>query len=893
MRRLLLVLLPLLSTLPALAGTPITVNNAGWDGDANPGDGVCDTGSGACTLLAAIEEINASTDPNDSFVIQFGAAVSEIVATSTVPQITRTVQILGATGAGERVILNGNGQAGGLRLSANAQGSLIDSLVIHSFDDRGIELVGRGNAVQNCYIGVSADGQSALPNNGTGIEVIAEATQPFPVFPAGLIDTVIDLLDEDDADLVIAALSVLLGGIEPNLIVGNLIAGNQGHGIEILNERTLLTVVTGNRIGVNASASAVLGNGGNGIRLGSSTHLNWIGPHNLISGNDGHGILVDTGSVRFPNLIARNAIGPGADPTSNIGNVGSGVRTDTWPHNDNPTPWSLLLGPQNAIAYNHRGASTAPPDGVAGQNSEQAGVVVTGSSDGIWMLGNFIGLPGLAPVIDSGNIGDGINISAGSHVVGGDGPGLANFILNNTRHGITLRAMASAVEIAGNFIGLDEGGSLVGLGNGFDGIRSFAVNGARIGGSTGERNLIAGNQRHGIKLTSGNTRKVLMSQNSIVGNAGLGIDLDRPEDLPDSTGHTLSNVYANRSLQRPIISAVGPGGQIDWTLQSAANDPFLIEAYASDADQVGSFAQGADYLGSFTTMTDGSGFASGSANFPAAQGRVVTLKTVYEEDPGEFESSEFSDGMLLATAMPGSITDGASELSFLGEGTSMPFAGGFAIALETPAGVTEHARELGWWYRLDGMSAQARQPLPDSASYLGDSAQFTWNDVDGQELQATLTVRIEEVSPGGGAAQTIWDLSLSNLGAQPRDLDLFVVADLRAGGNDNNANVVESPNWLRASDGSDEVDLRGPADQSTQPAQAYQVAAVPVLRDLLNGPASIDLDNSGTPFGPGDVSAALQWSTVALAGRGSINLRWVVSVNADAVPVGLQSFTVE
>lgn len=53
-------------TLPnniAVAGT-FSVTSPGDEGDANPGDGLCRTASGACTLRAAIDETNALTGPN-------------------------------------------------------------------------------------------------------------------------------------------------------------------------------------------------------------------------------------------------------------------------------------------------------------------------------------------------------------------------------------------------------------------------------------------------------------------------------------------------------------------------------------------------------------------------------------------------------------------------------------------------------------------------------------------------------------------------------------------------------------------------------------------------------------------------------------------------------------
>jgi hypothetical protein len=45
---------------PVLAAT-FTVNSTGDDPDASPGNGVCQTAGGQCTLRAAIQEVNALT----------------------------------------------------------------------------------------------------------------------------------------------------------------------------------------------------------------------------------------------------------------------------------------------------------------------------------------------------------------------------------------------------------------------------------------------------------------------------------------------------------------------------------------------------------------------------------------------------------------------------------------------------------------------------------------------------------------------------------------------------------------------------------------------------------------------------------------------------------------
>ena len=57
LRRALLILL-LLASLSATAST-YTVDDLGDASDATPGDDICDTGGGVCTLRAAIGEANA------------------------------------------------------------------------------------------------------------------------------------------------------------------------------------------------------------------------------------------------------------------------------------------------------------------------------------------------------------------------------------------------------------------------------------------------------------------------------------------------------------------------------------------------------------------------------------------------------------------------------------------------------------------------------------------------------------------------------------------------------------------------------------------------------------------------------------------------------------------
>lgn len=62
-------------------------------------------------------------------------------------------------------------------------------------------------------------------------------------------------------------------------------------------------------------------------------------------------------------------------------------------------------------------------------------------------------------------------------------------------------------------------------------------------------------------------------------------------------------------------------------------------------------------------------------------------------------------------------------------------------------------------------------------------------------------------------------------------------------------------------------------------ADAFRVAAYPVLRDLLNDASITNLDNSGLPFAPGDFSAAYQW-TIEIAPGDFQGLEVSFSVNS-------------
>ncbi len=159
--------------------------------------------------------------------------------------------------------------------------------VISGFSTRNIWLTTTGTTtVQGNYIGTNATGTASLAGGGAGIY-------------------------KDDTGSV--------------LITGNVVSGNTTLGIDI---RDGDTTITGNIIGLNATGTAALANGGVGVNIQTNDAVTIGGStaaaRNVISGNTGHGISVNT-TASDTHYILGNYIGVGSDGTTLLGNGGAGV----------------------------------------------------------------------------------------------------------------------------------------------------------------------------------------------------------------------------------------------------------------------------------------------------------------------------------------------------------------------------------------------------------------------------------------------------------------------------------------------------------------------------------------------------------------------------------------
>ncbi|MFO0908086.1 MAG: LamG-like jellyroll fold domain-containing protein [Isosphaeraceae bacterium] len=267
--------------------------------------------------------------------------------------------ILGGAMTGGRNLLSGNAGAG-VRL---------DSTGVYA---------GTGNTIQGNWIGVNATGMGAVPNL-IGIQSLI-------------------------------GLTTIGGAITGQ---GNLISGNLQSGIVLLAANN---IVLGNLIGVDVTAAGPLGNGGDGVTIGSAAldaSNNQIGaidptknPRNIIAyQNSGAGVRVVRGTgnrVRGNALFGNNTTFGGIDldpsvstpnalrPAPVVASATRNASAHTVTISGSVSLGSLLAGRIVLIdVYSNRGVNGAPQ---AGEGRDYVGTVTVtldASGNAVWTLANI------------------------------------------------------------------------------------------------------------------------------------------------------------------------------------------------------------------------------------------------------------------------------------------------------------------------------------------------------------------------------------------------------------------------------------------------------------------------------------------------------------------------
>jgi hypothetical protein len=439
----------------------------------------------------------------------------------------------------------------------------------------GIEVNGTENTIQGNYIGIGADGLTALGNKGNGIRLI-NSGNTIGGTSAGAGNVISangknGVYDEDGSAIMIQGNKIgtdatgmvavgnlgdgvktdpgadVIGGTDPG--AGNLISGNGQAGIEIRSG-----LVQGNKVGTTINGDAALSNASPGIRvLGSGNTIGGTvaGAGNLVSGNVGDGIVLEADD----NAVSGNRIGVSADGTMSLGNGGSGV---------------VLRGRGNTIG----GTTTGARNVIAG--NAVRGVFLSGS--GNLVFGNYIGTIALGTAA-VGSDGSGIWIEGASNVIGGPSAGAGNLISGNGPQHQGSGALAGGVVISGAFatgnvvqgnrIGTDATGETA-VPNYVTGVSIVDAPNSLIGGTqAGEGNLISANGGTGLNLEGaaagtlieGNLIGTDREGRSALGNLGAGVGIDSSNITVGGTVSGAGNV----------ISGNGEGMFIGTTTASVSN----------------------------------------------------------------------------------------------------------------------------------------------------------------------------------------------------------------------------------------------------------------------------------------------------------------------------------
>ena len=514
-----------------------------------------------------------------------------------------------------------------------------------SFEDDGTT----NNQILGNFVGTSASGDAALPNNqGVVIALGAADTQ--------------------------------VGGAGAG--EGNLISGNTNFGIWMSSAGTTGNQVLGNLIGTDISGSTAVPNY-DGVLISEGTD-NQIGgaasgAGNLISGNDNRGIwmeyLAAPGNTIAGNKIGTNLAGTGAVPNY-VGII-------------------HVAASNNVIGGTESGAGNL----ISGNLRE--GVHIESYSNSNSVLGNTIGTDVTGAVaLPNAMEGIFIGFGASNNTIGGSDPGAGNLISGSGSAGVHVQDEESVGnQILGNRIGTNRAGTSA-LPNDV----GVAIVGARetiIGGADtitpwvcdGPCNLISGNGGFGVTIqgvSAGATGQTSPGQidrlavadqaNQVLGNF-VGTNLTGTSALPNLAGVDLSYEAAGNLVGGSSLLGEGNligGNQIDGIVvrhPSTGNNQISGNRIGTTADGEAALANGWNGVqinegaSSNTVGGEGAGLGnliSGHATDPFNSGVLISSDTEPEAIDNQVIGNLIGTNSSGASAIP---NGGGVAVAYLVTGT--------------------------------------------------------------------------------------------------------------------------------------------------------------------------------------------------------------------------------
>ncbi|MDT7041192.1 kelch repeat-containing protein [Candidatus Nitronereus thalassa] len=575
-------------------------------------DGVCNLTH--CSLREAIIAANARADQDLIAFDLDGEGPHTIQPTAALPSLTDPVIIDGTTQAGyaDVPVIELDGSNAGVSssgLTLSTSDSTVRGLVINRFDQSGILIgaVGGNNKIEGNYIGTTVTGGTSAGNGLHGVLVNNSPNNSIGSTATGL---------------------------------GNVLSGNGGAGVRLIQAGATGNMVRGNYIGTNAlGTSAVPNQSGVVLTLGANQNLiggTATGEQNVISGNTAEGVLI-TLAGSDANRIVGNYIGTAAQGKVALSNGTYGLFISNAANN---VVGGVLNGERNVISGN-----------------TLDGILLTGSENkGTQIVGNFIGtdIDGLTAVAN-GN--DGIELrNVAETIVGGPSANERNLISGNGQDGIRIEGtVATNNTVLGNFIGTDVTGNRS-LGNTGSGIRVNNGSGNTIGSFVRNGgNVISGNIQHGVELNG------VASVNALLGNL-IGTNATGTSAVPN--GQNGVRIF---KAQQNVIGGTGPN---DGNLISG-NGASGIEI--SQVEATGNIIQG-NYIGTDVTGTVALGNTVFGMNLALASNNIIGGNTpaarnvISGNSTGIRFSGAVNTGNVVQGNFIGTDKDGTGALGNTGDG---------------------------------------------------------------------------------------------------------------------------------------------------------------------------------------------------------------------------------
>lgn len=434
----------------------------------------------------------------------------------SVPDVT-----IGGIVAGDRNVISGNINSGINTFANTFTPGGAFPVVVSTTPAR---LIVKGN-----YIGVTADGATALANTSNGLWITGE-------------NSVIGGTENTSALSCTGACNLISGNTNGSnnasgLGVTSHFNNTPGPGLGDLYSSASGTQILGNFVGVNLSGTAAIANS-SGMYINAANVIVGgpaAGARNVVAGNTGSGISIGTSYVSTNTPVASgtgtritgNIVGLTVDGTLRLANGQCGICSYTG---------GVIIGGPGLNEGNRVVGGTSSNGINLGRQTNGTFLVDAGGTTTV--EGNIIGLSTTNARLNGGT---GIDISsAGNQIVGNIVAGNGSTVPLVFGGGIRISgAFANLNSVRGNTIGTNLAGA-AGLGNNSSGVMIRGGSNNTIGGvNPGDRNVIVGNAANGgveFYAFSGD----VMTGNQVLGNY-IGV-LPSGTAIPNQTG---IRIYAN------------------------------------------------------------------------------------------------------------------------------------------------------------------------------------------------------------------------------------------------------------------------------------------------------------------------------------------------------------